>query len=495
MQDTGNTMLKGDPGSDFAIWSRFLGPLFALRRSVVYAIVVGMVLLIAMLDKYVETDLALGVLYIFPIVIAAMAFRRGEMLVLVAICTILREHYAPFSWAAGVHQRLFYTAISYGAVGFFLVEIARNRRLLMRHYQELQEQIERRKAAEAQLLALVESSPAAVITLDSKGRIELANSAAEQIFAVDPGALIGQSAGDYLPVLEDLAQQHTKGVVYRATTSGLGKRANGEPFQAYVWFSTLPSKDGDRLAAIIVDSSEDLRDAREASLQSILRSTRVLVGSVSHEIRNLAAAIVMVHANLGRIAGVSESEDYHALATLAQGLARLATVELQQASETDLASVSLPRLIEEFCIIIRPSIEAIEGRIELEIAPGAPLVLGDHQGLIQVLMNLSRNSIRAMRDRPARVLTLRVTFDAQNVYLRVLDTGPGVENPDKVFQPFQPGADASGLGLFISRAIVRACQGELYLEPSAAGCSMVIKLKTYSPDEAAAESNESEVQA
>jgi signal transduction histidine kinase len=99
-----------------------------------------------------------------------------------------------------------------------------------------------------------------------------------------------------------------------------------------------------------------------------------------------------------------------------------------------------------------------------------------------------------MQDRPARVLTLRVTFDPQNVYLRVLDTGPGVDNPDKVFQPFQPGADASGLGLFISRAIVRACQGELYLEPSAAGCSMVIKLKTYSPDEAAAESNESEVQ-
>ena len=161
-----------------------------------------MVLLIAMLDKYVETDLALGVLYIFPIVIAAMAFRRGEMLVLVAICTILREHYAPFSWATGVHQRLIYTAISYGAVGFFLVEIARNRRLLMLHYQELQEQIERRKAAEAQLLALVESSPAAVITLDSKGRIELANSAAEQIFAVDQGALIGQSAGDFLPVLE-----------------------------------------------------------------------------------------------------------------------------------------------------------------------------------------------------------------------------------------------------------------------------------------------------
>jgi PAS domain S-box-containing protein len=495
MQDTGNTVLRGDPESELAIWSRFLGPLFALRRSVVYAIVISLVLLIAVTDKYVERNISLGVLYIFPIVIAAMAFRRGEMLVLVAVCSILREHYAPFSREPEVYHRLFYTALSYGVVGFFLIEIARNRRLLMLHYRELREQIERRQDAEAQLLALVESSPAAVITLDSNGRIELANSAAEQIFAVDKGALIGRSAGDFLPVLDDLARQHTKDVVYRATTSGLGKRSNGEPFQAYVWFSTLPAKDGDRLAAIIVDSSEDLRDFQEASLQSILRSTRVLVGSVSHEIRNLAAAIVMVHTNLGRIAGVSESEDYRALATLAQGLARLATVELQQASDTDLAGVSLPRLLEEFCIIIRPSLEAIEGRVALEIAPGVPLVLGDHQGLIQVLMNLSRNSIRAMQGRPEPVLTLRVSCDQQNVFLRVLDSGPGVENPDQVFQPFQPGADASGLGLFISRAIVRACQGELYLEPSAVGCSMVIKLKTYSPEEASAESNETEVQA
>ena len=77
-------------------------------------------------------------------------------------------------------------------------------------------------------------------------------------------------------------------------------------------FSTLPSSSGNRLAAIIVDGSEDLRDWQEASLQSILLSTRVLVGSVSHEIRNLAAAIVMVHSNLGRIPGVAESEDYSA---------------------------------------------------------------------------------------------------------------------------------------------------------------------------------------
>ena len=494
MSDAGDSVRRPTPGTGWAPWGGILVFLYSLRRRFVYGIVLALVLFIALADWYFEQNVSLGVLYVFPIVIAAMTFRRVEMLLLVVACSVLREHFDPVPWAPDSSHRLFYTVLSYGGLGFFLIEVARNRQLMLQHYRELSDQIQKREAAEAQLLALVESSPAAVITLDAAARIELANSAAEQIFAVEKGALVGRDAGELLPVVADLARQHSTGLVYRATTSGLGKRANGEPFQAYVWFSTLPTREGDRLAAIIVDSSEDLRDYQEASLQSILRSTRVLVGSVSHEIRNLAAAIVMVHTNLGRIAGNAESEDYRALGTLAQGLARLATVELQQASEADLAGINVRRLLEEFVIIIRPSIEAIDGEVVLDVSPDTPLVLGDHQGLIQVLMNLSRNSIRAMEDRPERKLTLRAAFDQLNVFLRIIDTGPGVANPAQVFQPFQPGADASGLGLFVSRAIVRACQGELYLEPSAGGCTMVIKLKTYASDESATECNETEVQ-
>jgi two-component system, LuxR family, sensor kinase FixL len=477
------------------IWARFLDPLFNLSRRMIFIIVFSMMAVIALADWYVERNLSLGVLYTFPIVFAAMTFRRSEMVLLVAVCTVLREHLAPFSWQPDVQQRLFYTALSYGGVGLLLNEIARNRRLMVSHYRELREQIERRRTAEAQFGALVESSPAAILTLGPDGRIEIANTAAEQIFAVERGALLGRVAADYLPVLADLVQQDASGIVYRATTTGVGRRANGESFHAYIWFSTLPSSSGNRLAAIIVDGSEDLRDWQEASLQSILRSTRVLVGSVSHEIRNLAAAIVMVHSNLGRIPGVSESEDYSALNTLAQGLARLATVELNQAAESDLTGVNLKRLVDEFCIIVAPSLEAIDGELVQDVPADTPLVLGDHQGLIQVLMNLSRNSIRAMDACDARKLILRVGSDQHNVFLRLIDTGPGVLNPDLAFQPFQPGADASGLGLFVSRAIIRGCQGELYHEPSPTGCTMVIKLKVYPLEDTASELNETEVQA
>lgn len=495
MSDTEASSPVPDAVGEREIWARFLDPLFNLSRRTSLIIVVLMTASIALADWYVERNLTLGVLYTFPLVFAAMTFRRVEMVVLVAVCTVLREHLAPFSWEPDVQQRLFYTAISYGGAGLLLNEIARNRRLVMNHYRELREQIERRRAAEAQFEALVESSPAAIITLDPEGRVELANIAAEQVFAVERGALLGRTAADYLPFLADLVQHDATGIIYRATTTGVGRRANGESFHAYIWFSTLPSSSGNRLAVIVVDGSEDLRDWQEASLQSILRSTRVLVGSVSHEIRNLAAAIVMVHSNLGRIPGVSESEDYSALNTLAQGLARLATVELNQAAEADLSGVNLKRLVDEFCIIIAPSLEAIDGELIQDVPLDTPLVLGDHQGLIQVLMNLSRNSVRAMENSDLRKLALRVSSDQQNVFLRLVDSGPGVVNPDLAFQPFQPGADASGLGLFVSRAIIRGCQGELYHELSPTGCTMVIKLKVYPLEDTTTELNESEVKA
>ncbi len=493
MNDTRATPPVQGEAKDREVWARFLDPLFNLDRRTIFFIVLTMIACIALADWYVERNLSLGVLYTFPIVFAAMGFRRIEMLVLVAVCTLLREHLGPAPWEPDVQQRLFYTAISYGGVGLLLREIARNRRLMLLHYQELREQIARRRAAEARFEALVESSPAAIITLDPEGRVELANIAAEQVFAVERGGLLGRTAADYLPVLADLIHQDASGIVYRATTTGVGRRANGQTFHAYIWFSTLPSNNGNRLAVIVVDGSEDLRDWQEASLQSILRSTRVLVGSVSHEIRNLAAAIVMVHSNLGRIPGVSESEDYSALNTLAQGLARLATVELNQAAEADLAGVNLKRLVDEFCIISAPSLEAIEGELTQDIPAGTPLVLGDHQGLIQVLMNLSRNSVRAMEHSATRRLMLRANWDQTNVFLRLIDSGPGVLNPDMAFQPFQPGADASGLGLFVSRTIVRACQGELYHEQAPTGCTMVIKLKVYPQDDPATELNDTEV--
>ena len=240
MSETDDYSTLPDTPGDREVWARFLDPLFNLSRRTIFIIVGAMVMLIALADWYIERNLSIGVLYTFPIVFAAMTFRRSEMVILTVVCTVLREHFAPFSWEPDVQQRMFYTAISYGGVGLLLNEIARNRRLMLRHYRELREQIDRRRTAEAQFEALVQSSPAAIITLDPEGRIDLANTAAEQIFGVEQGGLLGRTGADYLPVLADLVHKDASGIIYRATTTGVGRRVNGESFHAYVWFFHSP---------------------------------------------------------------------------------------------------------------------------------------------------------------------------------------------------------------------------------------------------------------
>ncbi|HEY2013538.1 MAG TPA: ATP-binding protein, partial [Bryobacteraceae bacterium] len=60
--------------------------------------------------------------------------------------------------------------------------------------------------------------------------------------------------------------------------------------------------------------------------------------------------------------------------------------------------------------------------------------------------------------------------------IRVTDTGPGIDSPEKLFQPFQKGADSTGLGLYLSRAFVRSFRGDLRFDPTVPGCSFVIDL-------------------
>ena len=93
-----------------------------------------------------------------------------------------------------------------------------------------------------------------------------------------------------------------------------------KPFLADIWFSTYRTSVGSRLAAMVVDTSEDLRNREEFSLHQLLAASRILVGAVSHEIRNVCGAIAVVHENLARNTSLAHNKDFEALGTLIQTL-------------------------------------------------------------------------------------------------------------------------------------------------------------------------------
>ena len=111
-----------------------------------------------------------------------------------------------------------------------------------------------------------------------------------------------------------------------------------------------------------------------------------------------------------------------------------------------------------------------------EIPEGVPLVWADRNGLLHAFLNLARNSQRAMEPSKEKILTVSLSAAPGSVALRFADSGPGVASPEKLFRPFQPHPGGTGLGLYVSRCILRSFGGDLIHEPSPRGCCFVITL-------------------
>jgi len=442
------------------------------RRSLLIA--AALIGAIAAVDWSTKPYISLGFLYLFPIMLAAGFLTRWQVVAVSLVCSALQEIFSELPTSAAV-PRLVMVTVGYVGTGLFVSEMVSKRRLAARHVEDLEHQIRFRRDAEQQFEALIESSPAAIVTIDSDGRIERANQAAQQLLAPGTTSLRGQSISVFLPALQAIVQTQPS-QVFRTSLQCQGRRSDGEFFLAAVWFSTYTSVAGPRLAAIIVDLSEDVRDREQLSLDHLLKNARIVMGAVSHEIRNLCGAISVVHRNLSHVKGLEDNRDFLALGTLAEGLEKVASLDLRPVGEQSLAPVELNSVLDELRVLIESPIHEAGAQIAWRVHPNLPMVSADRYGLMQVFLNLVKNSNRAMESSEPKRLTISADAENHHVVIRFEDTGSGVLAPDELFRPFQRKASASGLGLYVSRAILRTFGGELRYEPRDRGCCFAVSL-------------------
>jgi two-component system sensor kinase FixL len=446
-------------------------PLNRARALTAAALLVAFV---AVVDWAIKPNFSLNFLYLFPIMLAGGFLSRWQIAAMGVCCAVLGELFSPFP-QADAGTRMTMMSIAFTGTGLFISELVHKRQLAVEHLQQLTEQVRQRQDAEQQIQILIESSPAAIVTVDAAGSIGVANHAAQQLLAEGGRRLVGEPIRSYIPALESVAQSH-RSQSFRTTMQCKGRRSNGEVFLAAIWFSTYKTLSGPKLAAIIVDLSEDLRDREDLSLNHLLKNTRILMGAMSHEIRNLCGAVSAVGRNLARVDGLSGNQDFEALQTLIQGLEKIAALELQSSTEDQAMAVDVDELLDELRVLIEPTFRESEIVVNWEVAERLPLVWADSYGLLQTFLNLARNSQRAMQDCPRRELTITAREEDSAVVIRFADTGTGVRSPDQLFRPFQQGADGSGLGLYVSRAIVRSFRGELRYEKRPAGSCFAVVL-------------------
>jgi two-component system C4-dicarboxylate transport sensor histidine kinase DctB len=112
---------------------------------------------------------------------------------------------------------------------------------------------------------------------------------------------------------------------------------------------------------------------------------------------------------------------------------------------------------------MEPQLRARTIRVNRNLPRGRVMVLADRIRLEQVIVNLLRNAIDAVRDRREAQIDISVE-SGSHAYVSVRDNGPGVSDLEKLFEPFwttkKPG-EGTGLGLAISSTIVADFGGRL----------------------------------
>jgi two-component system sensor kinase FixL len=209
------------------------------NRTPVLTISGAIILAVALLDWLTKPYFSLGFLYLFPIMFAAACLPRWLVALLATGCAVLAEI---FSSLEPSFIRLSFETLALVGCGLFVGEMVRNRRLSLE--------------SQAKLKTLVETSPAAIVTVDERGFIELANHAAVELMAPVNGQLIGNPIAAYLPELHH-ALRWEEAPQFRASMQCQGHRGNGQSFTADVWFSTYKEGGAPKVAAIIADVSDE----------------------------------------------------------------------------------------------------------------------------------------------------------------------------------------------------------------------------------------------
>jgi two-component system, LuxR family, sensor kinase FixL len=462
------------------------------RRAVVCVVSSIAIVMIAWADWLWPIDTSVGFLYLLPVLLSAAALNSSQILALAVACGYLREVFDPIqgalpgwrgvqafnpvTWVPGSGGRLVAATAGFAMTGFFVTQLNQRRRLLAEHLKEQERQILRRQETEMEVRMLIETSPLAILTLDHEGRILLVNQSVRKLLACESEPLEGEEVVPYLPILARLLHSQHSSANIRTNLECRGQRRNGEVFLANVWVSTYRTSAGPGLVAVVWDASENLRDRERTELDSMLSTSRVVIGAISHEIRNLASAASATHAGLAPPPNAARSREYEVLGSLIAALERIASSGLRMASQRETAVADLGTILDEARIVIEPMLREAGFELTWNVQENLPPVQSDQHSLLQVFVNLARNSAEHAAGGAERKVSISTGMEKDLVVVRFQDSGPGVAHPEELFQPFQMGAQSSGLGLYISRAILRSQGGNLRYEPSAQGACFAVEL-------------------
>lgn len=336
-----------------------------------------------------------------------------------------------------------------------------------------------RTRAEAWLQSLIDTTQDAVISIDREGRVFLFNPSAERIFGYTKAEIQGQKVN--LLMAEPYASEHDNYIApYEQTGErrAIGRiltvearRKNGEIFPIELSITEVTSDESEKVhyAAFIRDVSEKARLQEQFIERSRLAAIGTTAAKFAHEVANPLNAMSLTAQRLERhLAGqpcYSDPAVQSTLRRLTDEIRRLNGLlnDFRSLSRRDRYNFQLTALTAIAAEILAMEAESHAGkglRVEQHLPPDLPQVQADRDKLKQVLWNLCKNAVEAMRQ--GGTLTLNAYSSGADVILEIGDTGVGIPHEVDVFEPFTTTkSSGSGLGLMVVRQIVAAHGGNI----------------------------------
>ncbi len=356
---------------------------------------------------------------------------------------------------------------------------------------------------ENELRSILETAPDGVFVFNATGHIDYINKAASAMFGYNLVELKGKAFSSLLSVSfpgAAIASEQLVNVIDVAQTlqkTLVGRRRNGSNFPIEITFVRVETNGETHFTAFVRDLSEqEATKARLETLQAeMLHGTRysamgAMASMLAHELNQpltaLAAymeggAILLDRAQTSNNARLEKTFKLAAAEAVRAGAIMRHLRDFVSNGEAQLEIHEAGEVIRSSISLISGAAEKAHVQIMLDIDHEAGPIFCDAVQVQQVIGNLCRNAIDAMRGSPERLLTVRAfPVDELMTQFMIVDTGSGIptEIRERLFDAFVSSKEeGTGVGLSICRTIVESHGGKIWVEPTPTGSCFCFSLK------------------